>query len=183
MRCGWGCPFGDLQAGTEIAVRCRAARRGAAPPRPAPRCHRDPAADHFQGGPGSRFENAGAADGAPVRAGAAAAAARRGHGRERHRHRERRRQRQRRRGLGRAAAARLAPALLQPAAEAAHDGDRGGAAGTWGQPQAGTGSRGTEGAGGTWGSRGHKGWEGHRNHGDTKGRGHERRAKSRRHGG
>lgn len=156
-RWGWGWRGRCGAVWMETSVRRRAdpaARSGAAPPRPAPRCYRDPAADHFQGGPGSRFENAGAAAGAPVRAGAAAAAARRGHGWERERQRERRR----RRGLGRAAAARMAPALLQPAAEAAHDGDRGGAAmgGTWGQRHARTGSRVTEGAGmrGTRGSHG-----------------------------
>lgn len=91
-------------AGPQRALRRPRSPRGrveAAPPR------RDPAADHFQGSPGSRFENAGAAADAAVRVGAAGGRAAEGHGR----------------ALGRAAAAGVAPALLQPAAEAADDGE------------------------------------------------------------
>lgn len=151
----------NKRAGVAAAGRCAGSIPSAAErPSPAgggsgrrpPRSRRDPAADHFQGGPGSRFENAGAAAGAAVRAGAAAGGRAAGHGRHR-------RHRQHRRGLGRAAAARLAPALLQPAAEAPHDGDRGGSAagGEDGARWVGDGrTRGRGGRGrGTRGTRGH----------------------------
>lgn len=131
-------------AGPQRALRRPRSPRGrveAAPPR------RDPAADHFQGSPGSRFENAGAAADAAVRVGAAGGRAAEGHGR----------------ALGRAAAAGVAPALLQPAAEAADDGEgrRGDAemgTGWWGGVEV-TGTERTRGSGGEkWGLKpGHEG--------------------------
>lgn len=82
--------------------------------------------NHFQGGAGSRFENAGAAAGAAVRFGEAGGRAEEGHGW----------------ALGWAAAAGVDPALLQPAAETADDGE----GRKWGR-----------GGGEGWRSQGHKG--------------------------